>query len=46
VPHLLLCGQSAGLRAPLPAAFPTATQVHASLGAFADFMIAREAAAA
>jgi len=43
-PHLVLTGQSAGLQAPpLPETFPAATRVHASLGAFADFMIAREA---
>lgn len=45
-PHLLLSGPSAGLHVPLPAEFPDATQGHASLGAFADFMIARDAVTA
>jgi len=45
-PHLVLTGKSAGLKGqPLPAAFPANTQVHADLGAFADFLLAREAAA-
>lgn len=46
-PHLVLTGKGAALRGlPLPDTFPPSTQVHADLSAFADFLIAREAAAA
>jgi D-glycero-D-manno-heptose 1,7-bisphosphate phosphatase len=43
-PHLVLTGKGAALRGhPLPEIFPANTKVHADLGAFADFLIAREA---
>lgn len=43
-PHLVLTGKAASLRErPLPETFPGDTQVHADLGAFADFLIARPA---
>lgn len=43
-PHLVLTGKGVALRGqPLPASFPPGTQVHADLGAFADFLIARDA---
>ena len=46
-PHLVLTGKGAAYRTrKLPQAFPKTTQVHASLAAFADFLIAREAAKA
>lgn len=46
-PHLVRTGQSAGLQTPpLPEGFPPATQVHADLGAFADFLITQQTAAA
>ena len=46
-PHLVLTGKAAALRGqPLPADFPAGTQVHADLGAFADFLLARESAVA
>ncbi len=46
-PHLVLTGKGAALRGqPLPADFPAGTQVHADLGAFADFLLARETAVA
>lgn len=42
-PHLLLTGMGEACRgAPLPPEFPPGTQVHEDLGAFADFLIARE----
>jgi len=42
-PHLLLTGKGEACRgAPLPPEFPAGTQVHENLGAFADFLIARE----
>ena len=42
-PHLLLTGMGEACRgAPLPPEFPSGTQVHEDLGAFADFLIARE----
>ncbi len=45
-PHLVLTGKAAHLRGqPLPASFPLDTTVHADLGAFADFVIARPALA-
>ncbi len=46
-PHLVLTGKGAALRGqPLPANFPPGTLVHADLGAFADFLLARESAVA
>jgi D-glycero-D-manno-heptose 1,7-bisphosphate phosphatase len=43
-PHLVLTGRAAHLRADaLPPDYPAGTRVHADLGAFADFVIAREA---
>jgi D-glycero-D-manno-heptose 1,7-bisphosphate phosphatase len=46
-PHLVLTGKGAAYRGRrLPHTFPKKTLVHADLGAFADFLIAREAAAA
>ncbi len=46
-PHLVLTGQGAAYRGRgLPDTFPKATQVHEDLAAFADFLIAREAATA
>jgi D-glycero-D-manno-heptose 1,7-bisphosphate phosphatase len=45
-PHLVLTGKGAAYRGrPLPPEFPTGTQVHEDLGAFADALIARAAAA-
>jgi D-glycero-D-manno-heptose 1,7-bisphosphate phosphatase len=42
--HLVLTGKAAVLRGrPLPDFFPSGTQVHADLGAFADALIARPA---
>ena len=44
-PHLVLTGKGAALRdRQLPDAFPKGTRVHEDLGAFADFLIARETA--
>jgi D-glycero-D-manno-heptose 1,7-bisphosphate phosphatase len=46
-PHLVLTGKGAALRGrALPDTFPPATQVHADLAAFADFLITRESASA
>ena len=46
-PHLVLTGKGAVYRGrDLPDAFPVGTRVHADLAAFADFLIAREAALA
>lgn len=46
-PHLVLTGKGAAYRGqPLPDSFPKPTQVHADLAAFAEFLIAREAASA
>ncbi|MDP3651829.1 MAG: D-glycero-beta-D-manno-heptose 1,7-bisphosphate 7-phosphatase [Rhodoferax sp.] len=46
-PHLVLTGKGAVLQGrPLPETFPKETRVHDDLAAFADFLIAREAAAA
>lgn len=46
-PHLVLTGKGASLRGqPLPDTFPASTLVHEDLGAFADYVIAREAALA
>lgn len=46
-PHLVLTGKAAVYRTrKLPQAFPKATQVHANLAAFADFLVAREVAKA
>ena len=44
-PHLLRMGKSAHLNAadPLPTGYPPDTQVHASLGAFVDELLARPA---
>ncbi len=43
-PHLVLTGKGAVYRdSALPVTFPSATQVHADLAAFADFLISREA---
>lgn len=43
-PHLVLTGKGAALAGrELPDTFPKETQVHADLGAFADFLIARDA---
>ena len=45
-PHLVLTGKSLGLRGhPLPPSYPAGTHTHTDLAAFADFIIAREAAA-
>jgi D-glycero-D-manno-heptose 1,7-bisphosphate phosphatase len=45
-PHLVLTGKGEALRGqPLPDSFPPGTQVHDNLTAFADFLLAREAAA-
>ena len=45
-PHLVLTGKGATyLDRPLPDSFPAATRVHADLAAFADFLLARTAAA-
>ena len=44
-PHLVLTGKGAAYRGRrLPQTFPKKTLVHADLGAFADFLIAREVA--
>ena len=46
-PHLVLTGKGAAYRAhSLPETFPQATRVHEDLAAFAEFLIARELAAA
>ncbi|WP_198674815.1 D-glycero-beta-D-manno-heptose 1,7-bisphosphate 7-phosphatase [Rhodoferax ferrireducens] len=46
-PHLVLTGRGAAyIGRSLPETFPKETQVHADLAAFADFLIARETAAA
>ena len=46
-PHLVLTGRGAAyVGRSLPETFPQETRVHADLAAFADFVIAREAAAA
>jgi D-glycero-D-manno-heptose 1,7-bisphosphate phosphatase len=46
-PHLVLTGKAAAYRTrKLPQSFPKNTQVHANLTAFADLLIAREAAKA
>lgn len=46
-PHMVLTGKGAAYRGrKLPHTFPKGTQVHADLEAFADFLIARQAAAA
>ncbi len=43
-PHLVLTGKAEAYRGrSLPDTFPPATQVHDDLGAFADFLIARQA---
>jgi D-glycero-D-manno-heptose 1,7-bisphosphate phosphatase len=43
-PHFLLTGKGAGFRGlPLPEIFPAGTRVHEDLGAFADWLIARQA---
>ncbi len=45
-PHLVLTGKGAAFKGrPLPETFPAATRVHDDLGAFADFLLAREDAA-
>ena len=50
-PHLVLTGKGAQFKEQvsrgeaLPPAFPQGTQVHEDLGAFADFVIARDAQA-
>jgi len=45
-PHLVLTGKGARYREqPLPTSFPAATRLHDDLGAFADFLIARQAQA-
>lgn len=42
-PHMVLTGKGEALRGrQLPEHFPKQTQVHADLGAFADFLLARE----
>ena len=42
-PHLVLTGKGAALRGlPLPEQFPAGTWVHEDLGAFADWLIARQ----
>jgi D-glycero-D-manno-heptose 1,7-bisphosphate phosphatase len=44
-PHLVLTGKGAEFRGrTLPNTYPPGTQVHEDLGAFADFLIARQAA--
>jgi len=44
-PHLVLTGKGVTYRGrDLPESFPKATQVHADLAAFADFLLARESA--
>jgi D-glycero-D-manno-heptose 1,7-bisphosphate phosphatase len=46
-PHLVLTGKGQAYRGrDLPDTFPDSTRVHADLAAFADFLIARETAAA
>lgn len=41
-PHLVLTGKAEALAGrPLPAEFPAGTQVHADLGAFADWLVRR-----
>ena len=46
-PHLVLTGKGVAYRGrSLPDTFPKETQVHVDLAAFADFLIARETAAA
>ena len=46
-PHLVLTGKGVAYRGRrLPHSFPKGTQVHEDLAAFADFLIARETAAA
>ncbi|MEO8121291.1 MAG: D-glycero-beta-D-manno-heptose 1,7-bisphosphate 7-phosphatase [Rhodoferax sp.] len=46
-PHLVLTGRGAAyIGRSLPESFPQETRVHADLAAFADFLIARETAAA
>jgi D-glycero-D-manno-heptose 1,7-bisphosphate phosphatase len=46
-PHLVLTGKGSAYRGrDLPESFPKATRVHADLAAFADFLLAREAATA
>jgi len=44
-PHLLLTGMGEACRGvdPLPSEYPPGTRVHADLGAFVDFLLAREA---
>jgi D-glycero-D-manno-heptose 1,7-bisphosphate phosphatase len=43
-PHLVLTGKGAALRGlPLPEVYPAGTFVHEDLGAFADWLIARQA---
>lgn len=45
-PHLVLTGKGAAYKGrKLPHTFPKGTQVHADLAAFAEFLLAREAAA-
>ena len=45
-PHLVLTGKGAAYRGrPLPPEFPAGTKVHENLGVFADYLIARSAAA-
>ena len=45
-PHLVLTGKGAPLRGlPLPEPYPAGTVVHEDLGAFADWLIARQAVA-
>jgi len=44
-PHLVLTGKGAAYKnRPLPETFPVGTRTHTDLSAFADFLIAREAA--
>ena len=44
-PHLVLTGKGAAYKnRSLPETFPVGTRTHADLAAFADFLIAREAA--
>lgn len=46
-PHLVLTGKAVSYRTrKLPQTFPTATQTHTDLSAFADFLLAREEAKA
>jgi D-glycero-D-manno-heptose 1,7-bisphosphate phosphatase len=46
-PHLVLTGKGEAYRGrALPDSFPTTTRVHADLAAFADFLLAHEAACA